>query len=546
MKKVRIQIRSDASSYSKVGCWSILKKQAAEFCSNTGLHGYKYISQTERPKAERIIWAITVLSSLCCAIVLMNMSWNYYASRPTLTVIESTHYGIWNYPFPAITVCNINRISYNLTKEFVKNLKTPPNMSKEFLIQEMRLINELLIPGTFGHDVQKNLTRLQYIIDDNRMSILDVVKLISQNCSTLLRLCRWKGTLDRCDRFFKQSFSRDGMCCSFNYYIFPEITEEKYEHLFYKEILRYRHNTENLMQRSASCGFETGMSMIINGNPDDYHATILGAYGIKVMVHHPFNYPDFNAEMQLVQLNSEHFVSINPSVMYSKPEVKNLAVSTRKCIFTDEANKILYSKVKARNLTFATYSYHNCIAECRVTFTKIKCGCIPYYFPQNSTRICNLRDVQCLKRYKSIFDTSWPMSQHDQNLSKSLQELSSIKKGPCGCIPDCSLHHYSVESSFGTLDPTLYFNEEGFSKNPRNATSMRNHSIIHVFFNDLVAFQYRQSVNYSWRNLFASFGGLLGLFAGFSLMSIFEFLYFFVIRTIIEAYFNSTKHRNVQ
>lgn len=70
----------------------------------------------------RIIWAIAVFVSLGCAIVLMKMAWNYYATHPTLTVIESTHHGIWNYPFPAITVCNINRISYNLTKKFVESM----------------------------------------------------------------------------------------------------------------------------------------------------------------------------------------------------------------------------------------------------------------------------------------------------------------------------------------------------------------------------------------------------------------------------------------
>jgi len=36
-------------------CWNILKWQAAEFCRNTGLHGYKYISQTQRSKTERYV-----------------------------------------------------------------------------------------------------------------------------------------------------------------------------------------------------------------------------------------------------------------------------------------------------------------------------------------------------------------------------------------------------------------------------------------------------------------------------------------------------------
>ncbi|XP_011640247.1 sodium channel protein Nach-like isoform X1 [Pogonomyrmex barbatus] len=452
MKKVTTYEIQHKVVVTNAKCWNILKRQAAEFCCTTGLHGYKYISQIQRSKVERIIWAIAVFASLGCAIALMKMAWNYYVTHPTLTIIESTHRGIWNYPFPAITVCNINRISYNLTKEFIENLKIPANISKEYLIQEMRLMNELLVPGIFGYDVQENLTRLQDIIDDNHLSVLNIMNLITQNCSTLLTICKWKSTTDQCDRYFKKSLSRDGLCCSFNYYTFPDAA------------------TLDNMKRSTACGFETGMTIVVNIDPNDYHATITGAYGVKVIIHYSFDYPDFNAEMQLVQLNSQHFVSINPAEMYSKPEVKDLTISTRKCIFNDEADKVLYANVQERNLTFTIYSYHNCLAECRASITRAKCGCIPYYFPQNiiiisGTRVCNLRDIQCLKKYKLFLDTSWPeIKQNHQNLPKKIDD---IKKPPCGCIPDCSLYYYPIESSFGTLDTDLYYSGGSFSKNPR-------------------------------------------------------------------------------
>lgn len=39
-------------------------------------------------------------------------------------------------------------------------------------------MNELLLPGIFEYDVEKNLTRLQDIIDDNHLSILNVINLV--------------------------------------------------------------------------------------------------------------------------------------------------------------------------------------------------------------------------------------------------------------------------------------------------------------------------------------------------------------------------------
>jgi len=36
-------------------------------------------------------------------------------------------------------------------------------------------------------------------------------------------------------------------------------------------------------ERFAACGSETGMSFLVNPEPDDYYATIFGGYGVKVI-----------------------------------------------------------------------------------------------------------------------------------------------------------------------------------------------------------------------------------------------------------------------
>lgn len=76
----------------------------------------------------RVLWGITVLIAMSCAAVLMHTAWEYNSSRSTLTVIKSTHRGIWNYPFPAVTVCNLNRISLRKAKEFVNTLYVKINL----------------------------------------------------------------------------------------------------------------------------------------------------------------------------------------------------------------------------------------------------------------------------------------------------------------------------------------------------------------------------------------------------------------------------------
>lgn len=68
--------------------------------------------------------------------------------------------------------------------------------------------------------------------------------------------------------------------------------------------------------------------------------------------------------------------------------------------------------------------------------------------------------------FTAIFDTSWPqLNQDNESLPMTTNDI--MKKTPCGCIPDCIMYRYPVESSFGTLDSALYYNNGSFSRNPR-------------------------------------------------------------------------------
>ncbi|KAI4482325.1 hypothetical protein M0804_008876 [Polistes exclamans] len=474
------------------------------------------------PKSNgRIIWAIVLFASFCCAIVLMKIAWDYYASHPTLTVIETTHRGIWNYPFPAVTICNINRISLNLTRSLVDMLNHPSNISKEFLVQEFRLLLELLDPGVFEQDVAENLTRLQNILDDNRLTIPEVMEKVTRNCSDLLKLCKWNDDSFDCDKFFIRSLTRDGLCCSFNYV----------------SSYHTKNSIDLKPRRIPACGYQTGLAVTVNPDPNDYLATFLGSFGVKVLVHYPYDYPDHNANDKLIDLNKQAFLSIAPEETYATLDVKDLAISTRNCVFSDEGDRILKNKnIEYRRLTSEKYSYVNCMAECRANTIKKKCDCIPYYFPPSEVRVCNLKDVKCLSIHRSWYDTSWPGKNIDVEQVNLEKNLNEIDKRPCGCVPDCTLFRYPIDVSQGILDDNISFDGFHFLKKTKKYKGFQNQSIIHVFFSDLVAIQYRRSVHYNWRNLFASFGGLLGLFVGFSLMSGFELIYFFIIRIITDKF----------
>ncbi|XP_063706215.1 pickpocket protein 11-like [Culicoides brevitarsis] len=52
----------------------------------------------------------------------------------------------------------------------------------------------------------------------------------------------------------------------------------------------------------------------------------------------------------------------------------------------------------------------------------------------------------------------------------------------------------------------------------------QNQTVLHVFYNDLVSTRYRKNMFQTWMNVLAMFGGLTGLFVGFSLVTGYEII----------------------
>lgn len=81
------------------------------YCNTTGLHGLNYITRSDTTRSEKIFWIIVIIIAIITAIVLVVISSNWSSETPTVTVIESTHFNTWNVPFPAVSICNFNKIS---------------------------------------------------------------------------------------------------------------------------------------------------------------------------------------------------------------------------------------------------------------------------------------------------------------------------------------------------------------------------------------------------------------------------------------------------
>lgn len=115
----------------------------------------------------------------------------------------------------------------------------------------------------------------------------------------------------------------------------------------------------------TAAGYQTGLSFVVNPQPDDYHSSLHGFYGIKVMLHYPYNYPDRSVESQLIGLGVQNFLGISPEVTYSSQGVLKLPIEDRDCI-NNAKDLPLELLDLSKNFTWIKYTYPNCLNECRV------------------------------------------------------------------------------------------------------------------------------------------------------------------------------------
>lgn len=52
--------------------------------------------------------------------------------------------------------------------------------------------------------------------------------------------------------------------------------------------------------------------MIVSPKTDDYQATVVGSYGLRMLVHNSYDFPDQNSETKIITSRLESFMSISP------------------------------------------------------------------------------------------------------------------------------------------------------------------------------------------------------------------------------------------
>ncbi|XP_063706173.1 sodium channel protein Nach-like [Culicoides brevitarsis] len=452
--------------------WKAVKVTFMEFAEKASVHGVQYITDPKGNKCTKITWSIIVICFFVFANVLVSVFWQRYTSNPTRVNVDTNHAPLSLLYFPAVTICNIARMSYERASYVVDTMNLPPNLDKEEMINLLRLTDGFMQKLETVNYTQLEL--MQNLLQENRYDVFMTMQGLMVPCNDMIVKCRYNGEIVDCARLFERSYTWQGYCCSFN------IDTEK---------------RENVVRKATKGGIDGGLSMVIRPLVESKTISRVFTDGIKMYVHENDIYPSEAITEKVLPHQTETFIDIIPEETISSEQIRQIPASTRGCVFSDE-RPLQY---------FKEYKRYNCEVEIEMGKTNAACNCLPFYYPDvKDIKTCQFKDIQCL--------------------SEKYDEFRNDEQKAENCPNQCNQISYRLTANSVQLENFEYTYDSFYDG--LNET----HMIVHVYMSSQTFRRFRKDLLSNIILLVSNLGGVYSLFVGMSVLSFCEILYFATIR----------------
>lgn len=230
----------------------------------------------------------------------------------------------------------------------------------------------------------------------------------------------------------------------------------------------------------------------LNKQKEFYDWSLVLCRGISFMIHSPDYLARFADKVAFIFTapNTIFHVKVTPEIVRTDPDLLKLPLSAREC-YKENEKSLKFFKI---------YTQRNCEIECITNYTYSQCGCVGLV---HATMV------------EEGIDNCFDSDDYDC-CNKAVAELVggdtfSIERN-CSCLPTCDSVSYNIE----------YLTEVDTENEEMATISVR------MDMDEIVL--YRRYQQFTFSDVVSYVGGLLGLFAGISMLSLVEIFYFFTIR----------------
>ncbi|CAG9863464.1 unnamed protein product [Phyllotreta striolata] len=524
-----------------------LRNYFREYCRNTSIHGFRYFGEN-RTYFERVWWFLVFGVTLAACVMSIREVYNKWLRSPVIVSFATKGTPIYTIPFPAVTIC-------------------PTFKSVQAIYSHTNIIKKLNHNVSLTEKERKILDYMGLICDSNKaIKHSDIDYFTDDFYETLKEVNRWEfeeGSLMQYgfspqikgDEFpfgsctyldvqynpcvlFKPVITDEGICYTFNMLdkreIFKEVSWIPKE--FYNArkpsigtwTLEGGYSDEAGLfpypKRAMFAGATSGLTVKLfmpKNNKD--HSCKQGNQGFRVSLHLPSRIPRPSQDYFRVPLDQTVMAAINPEMTATDSAVEKYSPSKRECYFPNE-KKLRFFKL---------YTAKNCQLECQTNYTLRFCDCVNFFMPrENGTKMCGISKLGCMQ--KAYF--SFRLGDNLRNklgdrfqTNERAKKLLKRYKG-CDCLPTCTDLTYNVVTSQSPWDVMESIKAERMNWSAEIENDDYYVSKLILFFKSSSFVTSERHELYGPTDFLANFGGLLGLFTGFSILSLMEAIYFLTVR----------------
>ncbi|GAB0099482.1 Epithelial sodium channel [Sergentomyia squamirostris] len=478
-----------------------------EYCRKSSMHGVLYWSERQRPYFERFLWMILFLISLFISGKMIRNSWIKWSEHALAFTLESQPKHISMIPFPAFTICSMSRFQGVKLKYSQKAVEFESNVKNSFKLDTFDSLSQICKNG---------LSSEAFPAIKNSSNIYGTFRHYQQDPNEMFNECSFVRNQRRCKRFYQEVFTNHGRCYTFNGLnrrqmirrrsllasetnISVPLSNWTASRGFLSQKETYPHRVYQVM---PDYGFT--LRLKLNASDSDLLCYPMGV-GILIQFHDPSEDPFMYERFHVLTLEQYGNIVISPEMTTTAQELHRYGPRERQCFFPHE--KYLQH--------YIIYNERNCRIECLTNMTMVKCGCVFFDMPHNkSVKLCGKGSIPCYQRVRR---------EMDQTVMKN---AGVEDNNSCDCLPSCTSINYKTD----ILHHRMYLWEKN--------RSQIEEVLIKIYFLHTTFVPYQRSELYGLTEFMASCGGILGLFMGFSVLSLAELLYFFPIRYFRNKYKN--------
>ncbi|EAT48395.1 AAEL000582-PA [Aedes aegypti] len=470
-----------------------------EYCLNTTIHGLKYIGTISLSAIERCFFFISFILVSILSIYFITNVYQKWQSSPIIIGLSPKATHIRDIPFPAVTICNMNQA----TRTAAEAIK--PNT-----------LEKAILNSICSMDGEFNMTNYEGKWSTVKKMLLSA----TQPCHSMVEACRYAQNIYNCRHMFRPVLTDEGLCCTFNsvdpsYLLWNRdstanrtlVPDNPFVPIEWTPETGFIGEVTNstFPRYIAGTGASMGLTVVLDANVKDYYCSSTSSYGFKLILHNPTETPKMADYAHYIQVGTENRIVVTPKLSDASYLIRKTSQETRQCVFASEAN-LSY---------FRTYSRNNCEMECEARLIQDNCGCVLYYMPklEEDNKICSKADAGCYEKIRS-------------SIAQTANNTLS-----CSCLPGCFEISYSIDRSSADLCVGKFRVRENLL-DVNDSYARENIALVYIFFSETYFRSFSKGELIGFTEFLSNVGGLLGLFMGFSLISLAEVIYFITLRPL--------------